>query len=166
MRIYHGTSAHNLDEIAEYGGVLCRLDLMVQRHLKFQKSEDYHHEQLSQDKLERTVWDWARDKKENDAFFEYDRYAYIFVSADPHPGFIRCGTLGVILGFDVPASMIINGLQIHRRLSLDFLNRALYLEKTDLGSVNEALRNYDVAYAFYDYKTGKIHSGERSLVVI
>jgi len=165
MQIYHGTSAHNLDEIVEYGALLCPLDLGVQRHLKIQQ-KGYFRTQLSKEELEKLLWEDALKRKQEDPSYEYNRQAYIYVAPHPHPGFIRGTTLSVILGFDVPSSMIINGLMIYRSLPLGFLNTALYLENTNLVLVKEALRNYDVPYAFYDYKTGKIYPGERSLVSV
>jgi hypothetical protein len=74
--------------------------------------------------------------------------------------------MGVILGFEVDSSMIIDGNKVYRGLPLTFLNEVLYMEGTDLKEVKRALRNYDVPFAFYDYKTEKVHSGERSLTII
>jgi len=165
MQMYHGTSASNLTEIVEYEGLLCMLDLGVQRLLKLQK-KGYFSEELSQSETERRIWDGARKRKENDPSYKYSKDVHVYVSSDPHSAYLRCRETGVILGFEVDSSMLIDGNKVYRSVPLTHLNRVLYLEGTDLSFAREALRDYDVPYAFYDYKTEKIHSGERSQVSI
>lgn len=159
MQVYHGTGVRSLPDIAEFGGLFCTLDLSVKRILRMQREMDYDLEKLSESELERGMWDDAIRRKNRDRGYKFDDDIYVFVDADEyHPDIAisRCGTLDVILGFDIDPSRLIGGIKIFRNLPLISMNRIVSLEKTNLEEVRRIMHSYTVPYFFYNHNSGKL----------
>ena len=160
MQVYHGTQVRYLPDIVEFDGLFCQLDLTVKHLFRMQKEEDYGLEELSESEIERMIWDGAKRRKNENAEYEFDKDVYVYVSRYPHGGRPRWHTWGVILGFDIDPSILIERCKIFRSLPLTPLNSILYTEQTNLEEAGRIMHSYTVPHLFYDQTSDKIISLE------